>query len=64
MWTAIAAILSVLRIDHARDSNGKRIQINPELTTGIQVSLKPFPCSFSIVNTAREAQLQEMLKLK
>jgi hypothetical protein len=37
MWTAIAAILSVLHMDHARDSNGKRIEINPEFTTGIQV---------------------------
>ncbi|KAG0694249.1 cytochrome P450 [Suillus ampliporus] len=35
LWTATAAILAVLRIDHAKDSNGDRIEVNPEFTTGL-----------------------------
>ncbi|KAG1885869.1 cytochrome P450, partial [Suillus fuscotomentosus] len=35
MWTAIAAILAVLRIDHAKDSNGDRIEVKPQFTTGM-----------------------------
>ncbi|KAG1836949.1 cytochrome P450, partial [Suillus subalutaceus] len=34
MWTAAAAILAVLRIDHAKDSNGDRIEVMPEFSTG------------------------------
>ncbi|KAG0694426.1 cytochrome P450 [Suillus ampliporus] len=37
LWTATAAILAVLRIDHAKDSNGDRIEVNPEFTTGLSV---------------------------
>jgi hypothetical protein len=33
----MAAILSVLRLDHVKDLNGKRIEIKPEFTTGIAV---------------------------
>ncbi|KAG2346057.1 cytochrome P450 [Suillus weaverae] len=35
LWTATAAVLAVLRIDHARDSNGDRIEVKPEITTGM-----------------------------
>jgi hypothetical protein len=31
-WTAVAAILAVLRIDHAKDSNGDIIEVKPEFT--------------------------------
>ncbi|KAG1837815.1 cytochrome P450 [Suillus tomentosus] len=34
LWTAAASILAVLRIDHAKDSNGNRIEVKPEYTTG------------------------------
>jgi len=37
LWTAMAAILSVLRLDYAKDLDGKRIEIKPEFTTGISV---------------------------
>jgi len=36
MWVAITTMLSVLRFDYARDSNGKIIEIVPEFTPGIQ----------------------------
>ncbi|KAG1742276.1 cytochrome P450 [Suillus paluster] len=35
LWTAMAAILAVLRIDHARDSNGDKVEVKPEVTTGM-----------------------------
>ncbi|KAG2155266.1 cytochrome P450 [Suillus bovinus] len=35
LWNAMATILAVLRIDHARDSNGNRIEVKPEITTGM-----------------------------
>ncbi|KAG1723714.1 cytochrome P450 [Suillus paluster] len=35
LWIAAAAILAVLRIDHAKDSNGDRIEVKPEFTTGM-----------------------------
>ncbi|KAG1792684.1 cytochrome P450 [Suillus plorans] len=37
LWTAAATILAVLRIDHAKDSNGDRIEVKPEFTTGLAV---------------------------
>ncbi|KAG0701453.1 cytochrome P450 [Suillus ampliporus] len=37
LWTAFATILAVLRIVHARDSNGDRIEVKPEMTTGMLV---------------------------
>ncbi|KAG2105137.1 cytochrome P450 [Suillus discolor] len=37
LWTAIAAILAVLRIDHAKDSNGDRIKVKPKFTTGVTI---------------------------
>jgi len=36
MWVAITTMLSVLHFDYARDTNGKRIEIVPESTPGIQ----------------------------
>ncbi|KAG1858561.1 cytochrome P450 [Suillus subluteus] len=35
LWTAAAAVLAVLRIDHARDSNGDKIEVKPEISTGM-----------------------------
>jgi hypothetical protein len=35
LWTAAASILAVLRIDHAKDSNGDRIEVKPQLSTGL-----------------------------
>ncbi|KAG1748085.1 cytochrome P450 [Suillus lakei] len=58
LWTAMAAILAVLRIDHARDSNGDRIEVKPEITTGMVIRPQPFMYSFEIVNSAREGQLR------
>ncbi|KAG2150237.1 cytochrome P450 [Suillus bovinus] len=37
LWTAATAILAVLRVDHAKDSNGNRIEVKPEFTTGLAV---------------------------
>ncbi|KAG1826697.1 cytochrome P450 [Suillus variegatus] len=37
LWTATAAILTVLRIDHAKDSNGNRIEVKPEFTAGLAI---------------------------
>lgn len=42
VWTAMATILSVLRIDYARDPQGGRIEINPEYTTGLAVYVTSF----------------------
>ncbi|KAG1729369.1 cytochrome P450 [Suillus lakei] len=64
LWTAMAAILAVLRIDHARDPNGDRIEVKPEFTTGMIIHPQPFQCSFESVNTARESQLRVMMDLK
>ncbi|KAG1876679.1 cytochrome P450 [Suillus subalutaceus] len=64
LWTAVSAILAVLRIDHAKDSNGDRIEVNPEFSTGLVVHPEPFHCSFESVNTAREGHLREMMKSK
>ncbi|KAG1772052.1 cytochrome P450 [Suillus occidentalis] len=35
LWNAMAATLAVLRIDHARDANGDKIEVKPEITTGM-----------------------------
>ncbi|KAG1841021.1 cytochrome P450 [Suillus subalutaceus] len=35
LWTAASAILAVLRIDHAKDSNGERIEVKPQFGTGL-----------------------------
>jgi hypothetical protein len=35
LWTAVSAILAVLRIDYAKDSNGDRIEVKPEFSTGL-----------------------------
>jgi hypothetical protein len=35
LWNAMVATLAVLRIDHARDANGNRIEVKPEITTGM-----------------------------
>ncbi|KAG1726306.1 cytochrome P450, partial [Suillus lakei] len=64
LWTAAAAILAVLRIDHAKDSNGDRIEVKPEFTTGLVVRPEPFRCSFESVNAMREGQLRAMMDLK
>ncbi|KAG2337220.1 cytochrome P450 [Suillus weaverae] len=60
LWVAAAAILAVLRIDHAKDSNGDRIEVKPEFGTGLVVHPKPFRCAFESVNTVREGQLRAM----
>ncbi|KAG1840373.1 cytochrome P450 [Suillus subalutaceus] len=64
LWTAAAAILAVLRIDHAKDSNGDRIEVIPEFSTGLVVHPEPFHCSFESVNTAREGHLRAMMNSK
>ncbi|KAG2032253.1 cytochrome P450, partial [Suillus americanus] len=56
LWTAVSAILAVLRIDHAKDSNGD--------STGLVIHPEPFYCSFESVNTAREGHLREMMNSK
>lgn len=35
LWIAVAVILAVLHIDYAKDSNGDRIEVKPELSTGM-----------------------------
>ncbi|KAG2056810.1 cytochrome P450 [Suillus hirtellus] len=35
LWTAAAAILAVLRIDHAKDFNGNKIEVKPQFTAGL-----------------------------
>ncbi|KAG1792663.1 cytochrome P450 [Suillus plorans] len=61
LWTAAVAILAVLRIDHAKDSNGNKIEVKPEFTTGLTIHPEPFQCSFEIVNGARERHLRAMM---
>ncbi|KAG2051170.1 cytochrome P450, partial [Suillus hirtellus] len=46
LWSAGAAILAVLCIDHAKDSNGHRIEVKPEFTAGVVIHPEPFHCSF------------------
>ncbi|KAG1782160.1 cytochrome P450 [Suillus placidus] len=64
LWTATAAILAVLRIDHARDSNGDRIEVKPEITTGMVIRPQPFRYSFEIANPKREGHLRAMMNVK
>ncbi|KAG1883461.1 cytochrome P450 [Suillus subluteus] len=64
LWTAASAILAVLRIDHAKDSNGERIEVKPQFGTGLVMHPEPFHCSFEIVNTAREGHLRAMMNSK
>ncbi|KAG2747300.1 cytochrome P450 [Suillus brevipes Sb2] len=64
MWTAVAAILAVLHIDYAKDSNGDRIEVKPELSTGMVTHPEPFHCSFESTNTAREGFLRAMMNSK
>ncbi|KAG2068900.1 cytochrome P450 [Suillus decipiens] len=64
LWTAAATILAVLRIDHAKDSNGDRIEVKPEFGTGLVIHPEPFHCSFEVVNTAREGHLRAMMNSK
>ncbi|KAG2031249.1 cytochrome P450, partial [Suillus americanus] len=64
LWTAAAAILAVLRIDHAKDSNGDRIEVKPEFSVGVAIHPEPFHCSFESVNTAREGYLLAMMNSK
>ncbi|KAG1876681.1 cytochrome P450, partial [Suillus subalutaceus] len=45
LWTAASAILAVLRIDHAKDSNGDRIKVKPQFSTGLVIRPEPFHCS-------------------
>ncbi|KAG2367945.1 cytochrome P450 [Suillus spraguei] len=64
LWTAAATILAVLRIDHAKDSNGDRIEVKPEFGTGLVMHPEPFHCLFESVNTAREGHLRAMMNSK
>ncbi|KAG2036261.1 cytochrome P450 [Suillus americanus] len=64
LWTAASAILAVLRIDHAKDSNGDRIEVKPQFSTGLVMHPEPFHCSFESVNTAREGHLRAMMNSK
>ncbi|KAG2036099.1 cytochrome P450 [Suillus americanus] len=64
LWTAAAAILAVLRIDHAKDLNGDRIEVMPEFSTGLLIHPEPFHCSFESVSTAREGHLRAMMNSK
>ncbi|KAG1797042.1 cytochrome P450 [Suillus plorans] len=64
LWTAFATILAVLRIDHAKDSNGDKIEVKPEYTTGLGIHPEPFHCSFEVVNTTREAHIRAMMNSK
>ncbi|KAG2115718.1 cytochrome P450 [Suillus discolor] len=61
LWTAAASILAVLRIDHAKDPDGNRIEVNPEFTTGSLIRPEPFHCLFESINTAREGHLRAMM---
>jgi cytochrome P450 len=63
-WTAVAAILAVLRIDHAKDSNGDIIEVKPEFTGNLVIHPEPFHCSFESVNAAREGHLRAMMNSK
>ncbi|KAG2335247.1 cytochrome P450 [Suillus weaverae] len=64
LWMAAAAILAVLRINHAKDSNGDKIEVKPEFTTGMVIHPEPFRCAFETVNTVREGQLRAMMNSK
>ncbi|KAG2117063.1 cytochrome P450 [Suillus discolor] len=64
LWNAFATILAVLRIDHAKDSNGDKIEVKPEYTAGLGIHPELFPCSFEVVNTAREAHIRAMMNSK
>jgi len=64
LWTAFATILAVLRIDHPKDSNGHKIEVKPEYTTGLATHPKPFRCSFEVVNTTREAHIRAKMNSK
>ncbi|KAG1856719.1 cytochrome P450 [Suillus subluteus] len=64
LWTAVAAILAVLRIDHAKDSNGDSIEVKPLFGTGLVMHPEPFHCSFESVNAAREGHLRAMMNSK
>ncbi|KAG1876688.1 cytochrome P450 [Suillus subalutaceus] len=64
LWTAVSAILAVLRIDHAKDSDGDRIEVKPEFSAGVVIRPEPFRCSFESVNTAREGHLRAMMNSK
>jgi len=64
LWSAAAAILAVLRIDHAKDSNGDKIEVKPEFTTGVVTHPEPFHFSFEVVNTTREAHIRAMMNSK
>ncbi|OJA20204.1 hypothetical protein AZE42_04623 [Rhizopogon vesiculosus] len=58
VWTAMATILSIVRIDYARDPHGQKIEIEEEYTAGLSIHPKPFQCSFESVNVEREGQLR------
>jgi cytochrome P450 len=64
LWTAASAILAVLRIDHAKDLNGDRIEVKPEFSAGLVIHPEPFHCSFESVNTAREGHIRAMMNSK
>lgn len=64
LWTAAASILAVLRIDHAKDSNGHRIEVKLQLSSGLVTHPEPFRCSFESANTARERHLRMMMNQK
>ncbi|OJA11007.1 hypothetical protein AZE42_12143 [Rhizopogon vesiculosus] len=60
----MAAILSVVHIDHSRDPHGHRIEIKPEYAGLSVIHPKPFQCSFESVNTVREGQLRAVMNFK
>jgi cytochrome P450 len=64
LWTAAAAVLAVLRIDHARDSNGDKIEVKPAISTGMVIRPEPFQYTFEIVNSAREGHLRAVMNMK
>ncbi|KAG2116896.1 cytochrome P450 [Suillus cothurnatus] len=64
LWTAASAILAVLRINHAKDLNGDRIEVKPEFSAGLVIHPEPFHCSFESVNTAREGHIRAMMNSK
>jgi cytochrome P450 len=64
LWTAAAAILAVLRINHAKDSNGDKIEVIPKFSTGMVTHPEPFQCSFESVNIEREGHLRAIINSK
>ncbi|OAX31647.1 cytochrome P450 [Rhizopogon vinicolor AM-OR11-026] len=58
VWTAMATILSIVRIDYARGPDGHEIKIKEEYTAGLSIRPKPFQCSFESVSAEREGQLR------